>query len=84
MCGVPSGRPLRLQLQHAGRAGPVLGLSVSDDEGVVVREGLLGVGKLLPLSLSCDHRVIDGGMAATALARIIELLQTPEELVPSR
>lgn len=51
-------------------------------EGVVVREGMLGVGKLLPLSLAADHRVIDGATASTALARIIELLQKPEELLP--
>jgi pyruvate dehydrogenase E2 component (dihydrolipoamide acetyltransferase) len=52
-------------------------------EGVVVRQGMLGVGKLLPLSLSADHRVIDDATAATALARIIELLQTPDELLPA-
>lgn len=51
-------------------------------EGVVVRHGMIGVGKVLPLSLSADHRVIDGATAATALARIIELLQTPDELLP--
>jgi len=38
MCGVPSGRPLRLQLQQAGRAGPTLRVSVTDEEGVVVRD----------------------------------------------
>lgn len=52
-------------------------------EGVVVRNKMLGVGKLLPLSLSCDHRVIDGGMAALLLARVIQLLQSPDELVPA-
>lgn len=50
-------------------------------EGVVVHNGMLGVGKLLPLSLSADHRVVDGATAATALAKIIELLQTPEQLL---
>jgi pyruvate dehydrogenase E2 component (dihydrolipoamide acetyltransferase) len=50
-------------------------------EGVVVRNGMLGVGKLLPLSLSADHRVIDGATAATGLAKIIELLQSPEQLL---
>lgn len=52
-------------------------------EGVVVRRGMLGVGKLLPLSLSADHRVIDGATSATALAKIMELLQTPDELLPA-
>jgi pyruvate dehydrogenase E2 component (dihydrolipoamide acetyltransferase) len=51
-------------------------------EGVVVQDGMLGVGKLLPLSLSADHRVIDGATAAGALGKIMELLQTPEELMP--
>jgi pyruvate dehydrogenase E2 component (dihydrolipoamide acetyltransferase) len=53
-------------------------------DGVVVRDGMIGVGKLLPLSLAADHRVIDGGTAATALAKIIELLRSPEELMPAR
>jgi pyruvate dehydrogenase E2 component (dihydrolipoamide acetyltransferase) len=53
-------------------------------EGVVVRNHMIGVGMLLPLSLSADHRVIDGGTAAQALARIIELLQNPEDLLPSK
>lgn len=51
-------------------------------EGVVVRDGMLGVGKVLPLSLSADHRVVDGATAAAALAKIIDLLQSPEDLVP--
>ncbi|MEX2218816.1 MAG: dihydrolipoamide acetyltransferase family protein [Phycisphaerales bacterium] len=43
------------------------------------------VGQLLPLSLACDHRVVDGATAALALARIIELLQNPESLLgPAR
>src|SRR5439155_19694067 len=50
-------------------------------EGVVVRDGMIGVGKLLPLSLSADHRVIDGGTAAMALAKMIDLLQNPDELI---
>jgi pyruvate dehydrogenase E2 component (dihydrolipoamide acetyltransferase) len=51
-------------------------------EGVVVRDGMLGVGKLLPLSLSADHRVVDGSTAATALEKIIRLLQSPDALLP--
>lgn len=44
-----------------------------------------GIGLLLPLSLACDHRVVDGATAALALARIIELLQDPEQLLgPAR
>jgi pyruvate dehydrogenase E2 component (dihydrolipoamide acetyltransferase) len=43
------------------------------------------IGNLLPLSLACDHRVVDGATAALALARIIELLHDPEQLLgPAR
>ena len=52
-------------------------------EGVVVRNGMMGVGKLLPLSLVCDHRVVDGGTATMFLNQIITLLQSPDVLLPS-
>lgn len=43
------------------------------------------IGMMLPLSLACDHRVVDGATAALALAKIIELLQDPEQLMgPAR
>ena len=51
----------------------------------VVRHGGIFVGNLLPLSLACDHRVVDGATAALALAKIVELLQDPEQLLgPAR
>ncbi|MGH7176907.1 MAG: dihydrolipoamide acetyltransferase family protein [Tepidisphaeraceae bacterium] len=60
----------------------ILGVGRARD-GVVVRKGMIGIGKLLPLSLAADHRVVDGSTAATALAKILELLQSPEELLPA-
>ncbi|MCA9299781.1 MAG: 2-oxo acid dehydrogenase subunit E2 [Phycisphaerales bacterium] len=54
-------------------------------EGMVVKDGWFRVGKLMPLSLACDHRVVDGATAALALARIVDLLQSPEQLLsPAR
>lgn len=51
----------------------------------VVRGGGIFVGNLLPLSLACDHRVVDGATAALALAKVIEMLQDPEQLLgPAR
>jgi pyruvate dehydrogenase E2 component (dihydrolipoamide acetyltransferase) len=52
----------------------------------VVRGGGIFVGNLLPLSLACDHRVVDGATAALALAEIIKLLQDhPDSLLgPAR
>jgi pyruvate dehydrogenase E2 component (dihydrolipoamide acetyltransferase) len=54
-------------------------------EGVVVSKGAMRVGLLMPLSLACDHRVVDGATAALALAEIVRLLQEPEGLMtPAR
>jgi pyruvate dehydrogenase E2 component (dihydrolipoamide acetyltransferase) len=79
---------------HAGRfATPVINypevaiLAVGRArDGVVVRGGGIGVGRLLPLSLACDHRIVDGAQAALCLARIVSLLQDdPESLLgPAR
>jgi hypothetical protein len=38
MCGVPAGRFLSIQLQHSGRASAAVRVSVSPEEGVVVRD----------------------------------------------
>jgi pyruvate dehydrogenase E2 component (dihydrolipoamide acetyltransferase) len=78
---------------HAGRfATPVINypevgiLAVGRArEGMVVNKGAFRVGLLLPLSLACDHRVVDGATAALALAEIIRLLQDPDSLLtPAR
>lgn len=74
---------------HAGRfATPVINapevaiLAVGKAyDGVVVRDGQAMVGKVMPLSLACDHRVVDGATAALALAEIVESLQNPESLL---
>ena len=51
-------------------------------EGVVVRDGGMFVGKLMPLSLACDHRVVDGAEGARFLQRVIDLVQhEPESLL---
>lgn len=78
---------------HAGRfATPVINypevgiLAVGRaKEGMIVNKGTFRVGLLLPLSLACDHRVVDGATAALALAEIVSLLGRPEELMsPAR
>ncbi|MBX3363641.1 MAG: 2-oxo acid dehydrogenase subunit E2 [Phycisphaeraceae bacterium] len=78
---------------HAGRfATPVINypevgiLAVGRTrEGMVVKDGWFRVGKLMPLSLACDHRVVDGATAALALAEIVRLLQEPDQLLaPAR
>ena len=78
---------------HAGRfATPVINypeagiLAVGRArEGMVTRNGWFRIGNLLPLSLACDHRVVDGATAALALAEIIKLLHEPQQLLtPAR
>jgi len=67
---------------HAGRfATPVINypevaiLAVGKAyDGVVVRDGQPVVAKVMPLSLACDHRVVDGATAALALAELVREL----------
>jgi len=78
---------------HAGRfATPIinypevaiLGVGRVRD-GVVVRDGGIHVGKVMPLSLACDHRVVDGAEGALFLAEVMSLLQDPDSLLaPAR
>lgn len=78
---------------HAGRyATPIINypevgiLAVGKArESMVIKNGWFRIGKTLPLSLGCDHRVVDGATAALALAELIRLLQDPEQLLtPAR
>ncbi|MCC5822481.1 MAG: 2-oxo acid dehydrogenase subunit E2 [Phycisphaerales bacterium] len=50
-------------------------------DAVLVRDGQAVIGKALPLSLACDHRVVDGATAALCLAEIVSMLQDPASLV---
>lgn len=46
----------------------------------VVKDGELAVGKRMTMTMSCDHRVIDGALGARFLQVLIELLEQPESL----
>ena len=39
------------------------------------------VGNAMPLSLSCDHRVVDGAEGARFLNTVVRLLENPSELI---
>ena len=43
----------------------------------VVRDGAVVVAPMIPLSLSYDHRVIDGGLGRRFMAQLIENLEEP-------
>jgi len=49
-------------------------------ERPVVREGRIVVGKVMMLSLSFDHRIVDGHVGAAFAYDIIETLEHPERL----
>jgi len=49
-------------------------------EAVVVRNNMTGPGRVMTVTLSCDHRVVDGLCAAKFLERLKELLEQPEQL----
>ncbi|MHC4217793.1 MAG: dihydrolipoamide acetyltransferase family protein [Planctomycetota bacterium] len=48
---------------------------------VLVKDGSFYAGKLMPLSLSCDHRVVDGAEGARFLRTLAGLLEQPDALV---
>jgi pyruvate dehydrogenase E2 component (dihydrolipoamide acetyltransferase) len=47
-------------------------------EQAVVHQGVLGTGLVVTLTLSCDHRIIDGASAAKFTARLKQILESPE------
>jgi pyruvate dehydrogenase E2 component (dihydrolipoamide acetyltransferase) len=47
----------------------------------VVRDGRIETRLMMPLSLSFDHRVVDGAMAGRFLNEVIGLLQSPGKLL---
>jgi len=48
-------------------------------EAAVVRDGALRLGRVLTLTVSCDHRIIDGVCAAQFLGRLKQILESPEQ-----
>ncbi len=48
---------------------------------VMARHGGFFLGKSLPLSLSCDHRVVDGAEGTRFLNTVVRYLESPERLL---
>jgi len=46
----------------------------------VVSDGQLSVGKRMSVTLSCDHRVIDGALGARFLIELADIVEKPESL----
>jgi pyruvate dehydrogenase E2 component (dihydrolipoamide acetyltransferase) len=49
-------------------------------QAAVVKDGAVRAGKVMTVTLSADHRVIDGMLAARFLERLRELLEDPAQL----
>jgi pyruvate dehydrogenase E2 component (dihydrolipoamide acetyltransferase) len=47
----------------------------------VVREGQVTVGKRMSMTLSCDHRVVDGAVGASFLAELRALIEHPMRIL---
>jgi pyruvate dehydrogenase E2 component (dihydrolipoamide acetyltransferase) len=47
----------------------------------VVKEGMILIGRVMKLTLSCDHRIIDGVAAAKFLAELKKILEGAPELL---
>ena len=58
----------------------ILGIGRIMDAPLVV-DGTVKVRKVLPLSLTFDHRAYDGAVAAKFLRDLVRLLENPEELL---
>ncbi len=48
----------------------------------VVRDGKVEVRDMMYISLTFDHRVVDGAYAARFINRLVEILQNPKTIVP--
>ena len=59
----------------------ILGVGRIDKKPIVLSDGTIGVGQMMALSLSFDHRVIDGALAQNAMNELKRLLANPELLL---
>ncbi|HWJ05575.1 MAG TPA: dihydrolipoamide acetyltransferase family protein [Steroidobacteraceae bacterium] len=57
----------------------ILAVGAASDR-IVARNGQPAVAKVVTLTLSCDHRVVDGATGAKFLGTLRELLETPAQL----
>lgn len=51
------------------------------EEPAVIQGGKIGIKSFMDLSVSCDHRIIDGTVGARFLQNIVELIENPAMLV---
>ena len=59
--------------------GGILAVSTIVEKPVVVA-GEIVIGKRMTITMSCDHRVIDGALGAEYMKELVDLLEKPESL----
>jgi pyruvate dehydrogenase E2 component (dihydrolipoamide acetyltransferase) len=57
----------------------ILGVGAISDKAIGI-DGSVALRKMMTITLSCDHRVVDGAVGAQFLAKVKELLEKPEGL----
>jgi pyruvate dehydrogenase E2 component (dihydrolipoamide acetyltransferase) len=50
-------------------------------ESVIVKDGAMKAGRVMSMTLSVDHRVVDGALAALWMAKLKERLENPETML---
>jgi pyruvate dehydrogenase E2 component (dihydrolipoamide acetyltransferase) len=50
----------------------------------VIRKGKVTAGRRMKVTLSCDHRALDGLQGAEFLKELKRILEHPEELIPQK
>ena len=71
MYGIESFTPIINQPEVA-----ILGVTTMEDR-VVVRDGEMVIRPMMTLSLTADHRVVDGSVAAQFMQRVKDLMENP-------
>ena len=59
----------------------IFGMGTIEKKPVVLEDNTLGVGNMLHLSMSFDHRIIDGALAQKAMNELKRLMEDPELLL---
>ena len=57
--------------------GSILAVGAGVKKPVVMADGTIGVATVMSMTLSVDHRVIDGALGAEFLKAVIEALENP-------
>ena len=60
--------------------GGILAVGTVRKEPVVDKDGKIVVGQRMSITISCDHRVIDGALGAKVLQAIVGILEKPISL----